>query len=49
VSELLALDRPEAQLMVFPAEVHAKGAELRIDAEEKPQPVEVIRAKVLTP
>lgn len=50
VSELLALDRPEAQLMVFPAQVKAaEDRSLEIETEGEAQAVDVIRARVVTP
>lgn len=48
VSELLALDRPEAQLMMIPARIKQTQT-LEIDASGEAQAVDVVRAQVLDP
>ncbi len=51
VSELLALDRPEARLMVFPAQVkqQAQTESLELSTEGEAMPVDVVRARVVKP
>ncbi len=51
VSELLALDRPEAQLTVFPARVVKKSEaqDVEIQSQGAPQTPEVIKARVVQP
>ena len=49
VSELLALDRPEARLMVFPAQVKQQPDTLELNTEGEATPVDVVRARVVTP
>ncbi len=49
VSELLALDRPEAQLVVFPARVHTDAGQVEVETASGAQEVEVIRAQMVDP
>ncbi|MFT4641750.1 MAG: peptidoglycan/xylan/chitin deacetylase (PgdA/CDA1 family) [Verrucomicrobiales bacterium] len=48
VSELLALDRPEAQLMVIPTRIKQTAA-MEIETVSEPKPVDVVRARVVVP
>lgn len=49
VSELLALDRPEARLMVIPTQIKQQPQTLEIETQGDPQEVDVVRARVIAP